>query len=78
MEQMANNMQVINITHLPQIASKGHHHYLVYKSDEKDTTYTDIAELNDDQRLKEIAKMLSGEQLTDTSLQHAKEFLGRS
>jgi len=78
MEQMANNMQVINITHLPQIASKGHHHYLVYKSDEKDTTYTDISELNDDQRLKEIAKMLSGEKLTETSLQHAKEFLGRS
>jgi len=78
MEQMAHNMQVINITHLPQIASKGHHHYLVYKSDKKDQTYTDISELSDDDRLQEIAKMLSGEQLTETSLQHAKEFLNKS
>jgi DNA repair protein RecN (Recombination protein N) len=78
MRNMAENMQVINITHLPQIASKGDHQFLVYKKDDKDQTYTNIRRLDNEDRVKEIAKMLSGEQLTDTALQNAREFLNTS
>lgn len=75
MYKMSRKIQVMNITHLPQIASKGDSQFLVYKEDNKNTTYTNIRKLDYDERVKEIAKMLSGEQLTDTALQNAKEFL---
>ena len=78
MKAMSDSMQVINITHLPQIASKGDYHYLVYKHDEQDTTHTYIKALEDQERIREIAKMLSGEELTDTALQNAREFLQKS
>ena len=78
MKAMSDNMQVINITHLPQIASKGDYHYLVYKYDDQDTTHTYIKALEDQERIREIAKMLSGEELTDTALQNAREFLQKS
>ncbi|MFP4621879.1 MAG: DNA repair protein RecN [Bacteroidales bacterium] len=78
MKEMAGNMQILNITHLPQIASKGDHHYLVYKYDDNESTHTYIKQLEGDERIKEIAKMLSGEELTDTALQNAREFLGIS
>jgi DNA repair protein RecN (Recombination protein N) len=69
-------MQVIHITHLPQIASKGDYHYLVYKKDNKETTNTYIKLLNKEERINEIAKMLSGESLTDAAIQNAKVLLG--
>ena len=75
MKKMAVNTQVINITHLPQIASKGNYHFLVYKEDDYEHTYTDIKQLTTEERVQEIAKMLSGEQLTETALQNAREFL---
>ena len=75
MKRMAVNTQVINITHLPQIASKGNYHFLVYKEDDYEHTYTDIKQLTKEERVQEIAKMLSGEQLTETALQNAREFL---
>lgn len=75
MQKMSGKIQVMNITHLPQIASKGDSQFLVYKEDKNNTTYTNIRKLNYEERVKEIAKMLSGEQLTDTALQNAKEFL---
>lgn len=78
MKSMAGNMQVINITHLPQIASKGDYQYLVYKQDDEEHTYTSIRKLNHEERITEIAKMLSGEQLTETALQNAREFLKTS
>ena len=78
MREMARNMQVLNITHLPQIASKGDYHYMVYKYDDNESTHTYIKQLEGDERIKEIAKMLSGEELTDTALQNAREFLGKS
>jgi len=78
MKAMSDNMQVINITHLPQIASKGDYHYLVYKHDDQDTTHTYIKSLEDQERVREIAKMLSGEELTETALQNAREFLQKS
>ncbi len=78
MKEMSGNMQVVNITHLPQIASKGDYHYMVYKYDDNESTHTHIKQLSGDERIKEIAKMLSGEELTDTALQNAREFLGNS
>ncbi len=75
MTQMAKEMQVINITHLPQVASRGKYHYLVYKEDKKDSTYTYIKLLDKKERIIEIAKLLSGEELTDAALKNAKELL---
>jgi len=76
--EMAQNMQVINITHLPQIASKGKNHYKVYKKDEGDSTNTYIKLLNTEERLEEIAKLLSGKELTDAALKNARELLKMS
>ena len=78
LKEMANNMQVMNITHLPQIASKGHFHYLVYKQDNKNSTFSSIKLLNSEERIIEIAKMLSGKNLTDAALNNAKALLGIS
>lgn len=76
MEKLADNLQVITITHLPQIASKGQSHYFVYKDDEAATTYTRIKQLNKDERILEIAKMLSGDKPGESALQNARELLG--
>ena len=73
--EMDQNMQVINITHLPQIASKGKNHYKVYKKDEGASTNTYIKLLNTKERLEEIAKLLSGKELTDAALKNARELL---
>lgn len=75
MEQLANNLQVITITHLPQIASKGQSHYFVYKDDEGATTNTRIKQLNENERITEIAKMLSGDNPGESALQNARELL---
>jgi DNA repair protein RecN (Recombination protein N) len=75
-KKMAKNMQVIHITHLPQIASKGDYHFLVYKKDNQETTNTYIKLLDQEERIHEIAKMLSGKSLTDAAIQNAKVLLG--
>lgn len=72
---LASFTQVINITHLPQIASKGRSHYLVYKQDQQEFTYTHIKLLTPNERITEIAKMLSGEQLSDAAINNARELL---
>lgn len=72
---MANGMQVINITHLPQIASKGKTHLLVYKDNISAHSTTKIKLLDSNERVVEIAKMLSGEKLTQAALTNAKELL---
>ena len=74
-ENLSESMQVIAITHLPQIASKGESHYWVYKDDQTDITHTNIRKLNQDERVIEIAKMLSGENPGEAALQHAQELL---
>ena len=76
MEQLAGNLQVITITHLPQIASKGQNHYFVYKDNESDITYTRIKQLNAPERVIEVAKMLSGDKPGESALQNARELLG--
>jgi DNA repair protein RecN (Recombination protein N) len=74
-KEMAASMQVINITHLPQVASKGNQHYLVYKTTTQDTTNTFIRKLNDKERLNEIAKMLSGDKVSDAAIENARVLL---
>jgi DNA repair protein RecN (Recombination protein N) len=75
MERLAENLQVIAITHLPQIASKGPDHYFVYKDDEGAATYTRIKRLGNSERVLEIAKMLSGDKPGESALQNARELL---
>lgn len=75
MERLSQNLQVITITHLPQIAGKGRSHYFVYKDDSESVTKTRIKKLNDDERVLEIAKMLSGDKPGESALQNARELL---
>lgn len=67
--------QVISITHLPQIAALGKTHYKVSKSEVKDCTVSNMYELNQDQRIQEIAQMLSGSNVTEAALANARELL---
>ena len=75
MHQMSGNMQVITITHLPQIAAKGNQHYKVFKEEHEGTTITQLKQLTEDERIIEIAEMLSGKDISDSALVHAKELL---
>jgi DNA repair protein RecN (Recombination protein N) len=74
--RMAEKMQIINVTHLPQVASKGQHHYLIYKTDEEHSSATHVKLLTPEERHLEIAKMLSGEEVTHAALENAKALLG--
>lgn len=74
--RMAEKMQIINITHLPQVASKGENHFLVYKTEDDHSTVTRIKLLNPEERQLEIAKMLSGEEITSAALENARALLG--
>lgn len=78
MRQMAGNLQVINITHLPQVAAQGEHHYIVYKSESDSQTHTDIKKLEQEARIQEIAKMLSGSDVTEAALDNARVLLQES
>ena len=73
--QMAGKMQVISITHLPQIASKGQHHLFVYKNDDKEKTRSFIKALDKNERTVEIAKMLSTGKPTESAIKNAKDLL---
>ncbi|WP_288956210.1 DNA repair protein RecN [uncultured Polaribacter sp.] len=75
MQQMSANMQVIAITHLPQIAAKGNSHYKVFKEEVSGITTTNLKQLSTDERIVEIAEMLSGKNISDSAITHAKELL---
>ncbi len=75
LEKIAQNMQVISITHLPQVAAKGDKHFVVYKTIENKYTKTLIKKLEAEERIKEIAKMLGGENPSSIVLQTAKELI---
>ncbi len=75
MKKMSLSMQVFAITHLPQIAGKGNVHFKVYKKVENDQTKSELKLLNPDERITEIAQMLSGSSISESALQHAKELL---
>jgi DNA repair protein RecN (Recombination protein N) len=72
---MGEYMQVINITHLPQVASRGRRHYHVYKDDTEDSTFTRVKLLSHDERILEVARLLSGSEVTETAMRNARELL---
>lgn len=74
-KEVSQNIQIINITHLPQIASKGDYHFFVYKESDDNSTSTQIKMLSKEERITEIAKMLSGQNLTPAAIQNAKALL---
>lgn len=78
MEEMGTRMQVIGITHLPQIASKGSAHFLVYKEDFDHGVTSSIRELSAEERVREIARMLSGAEITAQAVENAKVMLNRN
>lgn len=73
--KMSKSMQVISITHLPQIAAKGDHHFKVYKEDDEMQTKTKLQLLNPENRILEIAEMLSGDKKSESAIAHARELL---
>ena len=75
MHHMAKYMQVITITHLPQVAAKGAHHFKVFKEIKGESTFTQLNKLSPEERITEVAQMLSGDALSPTALQHARELL---
>lgn len=75
MEKLSENMQVIAITHLPQIAARGNAHYTVYKDEHSDTTHTNIRQISSDERVMELAKMLSGNNPGESAILNARELL---
>jgi DNA repair protein RecN (Recombination protein N) len=75
LKSMSKNMQVISITHLPQIAAKGDNHFKVYKEDMENQTFTRLKALTHENRIIELAEMLSGEKKSDSALAHARELL---
>ena len=75
MREMGEQMQVITITHLPQVAARGQHHVKVYKDSEKEQTTTHLTVLNENERVEELAKMLSGDEPSDAARLNAKELL---
>lgn len=77
MQQMGKNMQVISITHLPQIAALAQHHYLVYKKNEATFARTEIKKMSDDERIEELAAMLSGSEISESARENARVLLGK-
>ena len=76
MGEIAKKIQVIEITHLPQVAAKGKNHFKVFKADENDATYTSMCELSKEQRIEELARMLSGREIDAAAINNAKSLLG--
>ena len=72
---MSKSMQIFSITHLPQVASKGDHHFKVYKIDEANVTHTMMKKLSPDERIVELAEMLGGKDVSDSAMAHARQLL---
>ncbi|MDX1453875.1 MAG: DNA repair protein RecN [Gammaproteobacteria bacterium] len=75
MRALGKERQVFCVTHLPQVAAQGHHHFKVEKTAGKDETHTGIRKLDDATRIEELARMLGGVNITDTTLDHAREMI---
>jgi DNA repair protein RecN (Recombination protein N) len=74
--QISRHHQLISITHLPQIAAKAEKHFFIYKKEKEGKTQTHIQALNTEQHIKAVARMLSGEQITEASLSNARQLIG--
>jgi DNA repair protein RecN (Recombination protein N) len=77
MLEMSRKRQIISVTHLPQIASKAQQHFRVYKQENKERTSSEIIKLNKEERVEEIAKMLSGKNISSSAIINAKELLNQ-
>ncbi|MBY4677369.1 DNA repair protein RecN [Marinobacterium arenosum] len=75
LRQLGGRTQILCVTHQPQVASQGHQHLFVSKRADKQQTHTRIAQLTDDQRVQEVARMLGGIDITERSIEHAREML---
>lgn len=75
---MSNDMQVMAITHLPQVAAKGKSHFKVYKQDNEDKTATYVRKLTDDERIRELASMMSGSSVSEAAIENARTLLEKS
>ena len=75
MQQIAEHSQVLCITHLPQIAALGAYHYRVYKIEGADKTTSHISLLSQEERIKEVANMLTGSEMTEAAINNAKSLL---
>ena len=75
LRQLGKNTQIICVTHQPQVAGQGHHHFYVSKSAHLDSTVTSVLELKDDQIVREIARMLAGKEFSEESLAHAQQLV---
>ena len=78
LKELSRAQQVLCVTHLPQIAAFADQHFLVEKQERQGTTKTSVRLLNDEERTEEVARMLSGAKLTETSLRHAEQMLKTS
>ncbi|MBC6998716.1 DNA repair protein RecN [Cytophaga sp. FL35] len=75
MQDMSKTMQVFSITHLPQVASKGNHHYKVFKEEDSKGTQTQMRKLTAEERVAELAEMLGGKDISESALAHARQLL---
>ena len=78
LKELSRAQQVLCVTHLPQIAAFADQHFLVEKQERQGKTKTSVRLLNDEERTEEVARMLSGAKLTETSLRHAEQMLKTS
>ena len=77
MKELSRHLQVITITHLPQVAGKGDQHFRVFKADTDEQTITHIEQLTPEQRIREIARMLSGSDITPEALANARTLIAK-
>lgn len=75
MKNMSHDLQVFSITHLPQVASKGNHHFKVFKTEGAERTMTNMKKLDTEERILELAQMLGGTEVSDSALAHARQLL---
>jgi DNA repair protein RecN (Recombination protein N) len=78
LQKVAQGLQVLCVTHLPQVAAYADCHYRVEKHQEADHTRTDLIALDGEERVREMARMLGGAQVTDRTMEHARELIGQS
>ena len=78
LKEIANARQILCITHLPQIAACGEHNYRIYKESDESKTFTTVQSLDDNQTVDEIARLLGGANITDVTIQSARELIASS
>ena len=78
LRQLGETAQILCVTHQAQVAGQGHHHFFVSKYTDAKSTLTQITELNDDEKVREVARMLGGEDISNESLAHAEQMVANS